>query len=588
MADQAATSTQTTSTENKEKQTEPQLQPHKARYKVTTFSLYTKDQKYADQNGIIELNPVCIKRLFIIQDFDQFLQPVIQMDVLLPALILDYMREHRDEISFIIRIDIVDFISAGQNQKFDANDYKENGSDILCNAHFVTFMPDNMKTPNLGEYKEVAAIQRGDDSVGDDITKCGQNMANYKEESIFFIWKEHDVYTLRKQVNAVYSSVTIGDAASSMLSDNGFEKVLIAPSDNTETFGQLIIPPMTMMNVFRFLQNQYGMYNTDVLFFNDIWRCYVIDRSGECKAHEDNEYTKTIFSVVDSRSEYSKDTGTSTLDEKFEYHMKLDIMQIAVRSLSSINDVITGNTAMYIDSRNNEVTTVSGAGDQRGEGCVNVTTDHEGTQYTKSKHANNVSELAMNLKVTGVKDYNYTALSPNKAFVFNFKNKDFYKYNGYYRLMKATHILTREGNGDQMGITGIFEFTRKKELAEEERKTIDYDVFRTAQVTEEGKEQAASQAEENTAKKDPSYAQSENNKIAEGKMEAPEQKSPQGPSAPSTVGSAAPNKTSTVQPFNPDTSEGYKKQEADRNKQVKNNPESQGGGPKAPRPLNKK
>ena len=129
MADQAATSNQSTNTEKKEKQNEPQLQPHKSRYKVTTFSLYTKDQKYADQNGIIELNPVCVKRLFIIQDFDQFLQPVIQMDVILPALILDYMREHRDEISFIIRIDIVDFISAADNQKFDSNkEYKENGT----------------------------------------------------------------------------------------------------------------------------------------------------------------------------------------------------------------------------------------------------------------------------------------------------------------------------------------------------------------------------------------------------------------------------------------------------------------------------
>ena len=587
MADQAATSNQSTNTEKKEKQNEPQLQPHKSRYKVTTFSLYTKDQKYADQNGIIELNPVCVKRLFIIQDFDQFLQPVIQMDVILPALILDYMREHRDEISFIIRIDIVDFISAADNQKFDSNkEYKENGTDTLCKAHFVTFMPDNMKTPNLGEYKEVTAVQRGEKDVGDDITKCGQNMANYKEESIFFIWKEHDVYTLRKQVNAVYSSVTIGDAASSMLSDNGFEKVLIAPADNKETFGQLIIPPMTMMNVFRFLQNQYGMYNTDVLFFNDIWRCYVIDRSGECKAHEDNEFTKTIFSVVDSRTEYSKDTGTSTLDEKFEFHMKLDILQIAVRSLSSINDVITGNTAMYIDSRNNEVTTVSGAGDQRGDGCVNVTTDNEGTAYTKSKHANNVSELAMNLKVTGVKDYNYTALSPNKAFVFNFKNKDFYKYNGYYRLMKATHILTREGNGDQMGITGVFEFTRKKELAEEERKTIDYDVFRTAQVTEEGKEKAAGEAEENNAK-DPSYAQSQDNQVAEGKREAPAQNNP-GPAAPSTVSDAKPANTSKAQPFNPDSDKGYQNQEAARQKRANTEPASKGGGPKPPKPLDQK
>ena len=588
MADQAVTNNSNESNEQQDKQKDPQLQPHKSRYKVRTFILYTKDPKYQDQDGQIPLNPIAIKRMFIIQDFDQFLQPVIQIDVILPPLILDYIHEHRDEVSFIIRIDMVDFLSASKNQKFGSDEeYAENGAETLCHCHFVTFMPDTMKTPNLGEYKEVSSILKATyEAPGDDITKCGQNFANYTTETVFFIWKEHDIYTLRRQVNAVYSSVNVGDAASSMLSDNGFEKVLIAPPTNTETFGQLIIPPMTMMNVFRFLQDQYGMYDTDVLFFNDIWRCYVIDKSGECKAHEENEFTKTIFSIVDSKEEFSKDTGTSTLDEKFEFHSKLDIMQVSIRSLSSINDVIQGNTNMYIDSRNNEVTTVSGAGDQRGDGCVNVTTDHEGTAYTKSKHANSVAELAMNLKVTGVKDYNYTSLSPNKSFIMNFRNRDFYKYNGYYRLMKATHILTREGNGDQMGITGIFEFTRKKALAEDERKTIDYDVFQTAQVTEEGKEKAKSEAEENNAQ-DPSYAQSQDNKIAEGKMEAPEQ-TPAKASEPTPVGNTSTTKESKAQSFNPDKSDGYKAQEDKRAQRENRQPASKGGGIKEPTPLDEK
>ena len=69
--------------------------------------------------------------------------------------------------------------------------------------------------------------------------------------------------------------------------------------------------------------------------------------------------------------------------------------------------------------------------------------------------------------------------------------------------------------GDQMSITGMFEFVRKKELSEEERTTINYDVFRSVEVTEEGQEEAASAADENNAN-DATYAQSEDNQTKEG------------------------------------------------------------------------
>lgn len=608
MADTANTAQSSTNEQDSQKKQEPVLEPHKYRYKISTFTIETKDEAFREQKYMIPLNPICVKRIILIQDFDQFLQPVMQVDLTLPPVVIDYIHQHRDEVSFIIRIDMVDFIIAANNQVGGTDqDYKENGSEILCNAKFVTFTPDTMKTPNLAEYVEISDVLSGTDDASrtDSIIKAGHNSANYTQEYHLFLWKEHDVYTLRRQVNAVYSSVSIGDAASSMLSDNGFEHVLVAPPTNSEKFGQMVIPPMSMMNVFRFLQDQYGMYSTDVLFFNDIWRVYVIDKSGECLAHEENEFTKTITSVVSSRTEYSQDTGTASLTDKKEFHCKIDIKKISIRSLSSIHDVIKGNSSMYIDSRNNEVTTVSGAGEQRGEGCTNVTADHEGMPYTKTKNANTVAELALNMRIIDVKDYSYFAYSPNKSFIMNFKDKDYYLYNGYYRLMKATHILTREGSGDQLAITGIFEYTRKKALSEDERKTIDYDVFRTAQVTEEGKEEAKKNGEENKTE-DPSYKQSQDNKVAEGAMEAPATPE-QGSSAPQTVGSVSEkpegvpsldskelayldtlaDSKSKTQPVNPDINAAYKAQEAKRDAKTKKEP-SNVGGSKPPTPLDQK
>ena len=608
MADTANTSQQTQTNDEQQKKKEPSLEPHKYRYKVMTFTINTKDEAFKEQKYLIPLNPSCVKRMFILQDFDQFLQPVFQLDVVLPPAVVDYIYQHRDEIRFLLRIDEIDFISAVSNQSLGSGeDYVENGSETIVNDYFVTFTPDSMKTPNLGEYVEVSDVLAGNTDASDSgaIVKAGQNSANYTMEYTFFLWKEHDVYTLRKQVNAVYSSANIADVSSSMLSDNGFEHVLIAKPTNQQTYGQLLIPPMSMMNVFRFLQNQYGMYSTDVLFFNDIWRVYVIDKSGECLAHEDNEFTKNIISFVNTGSEHAQDSGTSKIVEKKEHHTKLDIRKLSMRSLSSINDVIQGNTNMYIDSRNNEVTTVGGAGEQRGKGCVNVTVDHEGNSYTKTRQANSIAELELNTKITDVRDYDYFAFSPNKSFILNFKDKDFYVYNGYYRLMKATHIFTREGNGDQMAIVGIFELTRKKPLSEEERKSIDYDVFRTAQTSEENKKQAEENGQENKTE-DPSYKQSQDNKVAEGKMDPPKTENTGSP-APGSVTSTSnkpegvpaltsddktnldrlANNNPNAQPINTDTDPKYKAQE-DKRAAKKGKEPGNVGGSKPPVPLDKR
>ena len=611
MADIANTSTTQSNTQTSSKK-EQDLQPHMYRYKVVTFTIETpKDEDYREQKYLIPLDPTCIRVIKLIQDFDTAIHPIFEITAVLPPPVVDYINTHINDIKFILRIDMVDFVNPTNNYLSGSKGqgYDTHGDEILCNDKFITFVPNNMKSPNLADYKTasdvLAAKENSKNTI--DLFAYGHNTANYTTDINLFLWNEHDIYTTRKQVNAVYSSVSIGDAASSMLSNNGFNHVLIAPASNGEKFGQLVIPPMTMMNVFRFLQNQYGMYNTDVVFFTDIWRTYVIDKSGECKAHEDNEYTRTIFSVVPTGSEASQDTGTFELQEKKEYHIQLDIRKVYVRSLSSVHDIIQGNTNMYIDSRNNEVTTVSGAGEQRGEGCVNVTTDREGSPYTKSQQANTIAELALNLKISDIRGYNYFAMSPNKAFIVNFRDKDFYEYNGYYRLMKAMHIFTREGSGDQMEIVALdMEFTRKKMLSEEERKTIDYDVFRTAQVTEEGKEQAKANGEDNK-QNDPSYNQSQDNRVAEGKAEAPKSE-PKGAPAPEPLGTKSTKpegvpaltakdlenldkyavKNSNTQPINPDTDPKYQEQEAKRKDTISKDSATRGRGPKPPTPLDQK
>lgn len=548
------------------------LARHKSKYKVKQFAIISDDFPEP-----LELNPIGINKIFIIHDYDNCIQPILQLQVVLPPLIIDYINTNKSKISFLFRFQIIDYVNAAENFMMD-QDFKSNGVIDLCNEKFVLFSPDSGKVPNLGEYKSVVETINGetDNNILYQIAKSGENLVNYTKEYSLFLWRESDIYRLRNTVNYVFHNVGIGDAMAGILTSSGFSNVLMVPPDNTEIFGQLIIPPMNLMNVFTFMQDIYGMYDTDITFFSDILRTYVIDKSGKCKAFEDHEYKKTVFTVIDSFNSRSIDVGTATIDLKEEFHNKVDIGDVAIRSLSSIHDIIQGNTNLYIDSRNNEITTVTGAGEQRGEGCINITTDQEGNEFTKRKQANRIAELALNLRITNLSDYNYTALTPNKEFVFSFANKDFYQYNGYYRLLKGTHVFSRDGQGEYLVSVGTFEFARKAALSEEERSSIEMDVFQTAQVTEEGTETAKSKANENNYN-DPSYNQSQDNQVAEGKMQVdPAPKA--GMVAPDTVPDVVPAK-SKAQPFDPNSDQKYKEEEAKKNKRV---------GSPAPVPLDEK
>lgn len=551
MADAAATTTTTTTTNetttNNDSTQEQNLNlvNHKSKYIITTFSLIAPEFK-----DPIILNPAAINKVTVIQDFDNFIQPIFKIECVLPPLIVDYITQHKAKISFYIRFDMISFSSAADNLKI-AESYPTNVTKTICDGVFVTFNSDSSLMPNRETYHKVTETVLGkeDPNLLYDMTEAGSNMVNYTKEYGFYLWKESDLYGLREVVNAVYSGTTPADASTSMLSDNGFKDVIMFPPDANTSYDQMVIPPMSMMNVFKFMQSQYGMYETDSIFFCDIMRPYLIDKSGECKAYAQGEYPKVIFDVVKTDSEYSVNYGTSTLDAKNEYHNMIDVEDTTQRSLSSIYDILVGNNPQMVEARNNKTTNIKGAGQQRGDGCTSLTTDQEGNAYNKAKIANMIAELNLNLKIDYLPDYDYTVMTPNRTYVFAFKEKEFYLFDGYYRLLIARHFFVRHGT--EMHIVGQFEFARKKTLSEDEKNEIEYDVFRTAQTSDEKKEEAKGKAEENN-KSDPSFKQSQTGRGMEagGTYEqASGASTTAGSSAPGAVTDAAKTNTNSAQVF---------------------------------------
>jgi hypothetical protein len=138
MADIASTSSTTTSTTSTAKQ-EPELQSHMYRYKVVTFTIEnTKDEDYKEYNYMIPLDPVSIKVIKLVQNFDIDIHPIFEITAVLPPPVVDYINTHMNDIKFILRIDMIDFVTPNNNMVAGSGRaYDTNGAEILCDDKFI-------------------------------------------------------------------------------------------------------------------------------------------------------------------------------------------------------------------------------------------------------------------------------------------------------------------------------------------------------------------------------------------------------------------------------------------------------------------
>lgn len=431
-------------------------------YTIESFDIIhpaiTQDLGKVDEPGVLKLLTDSITNITLTKSEDEMLTPVFKIQMTIPPTVKEFIMNNKQGLKFRLRMQCSysygnDEITTGANA---AND--------VINAIFVTYTQDESDFSDMPLFKQNVEMQ----GLGD----AAANLSAYTDQYELFLWKEGHVEALRKIVNNVYSNTDIMSVLVQCFNEYGIDSLLISPPDNKTQYSQIMIPPLNLMNLPKFIDENYGLYYRGTTFFYDFRCLYVLNRNGICDAYEEGEYKRTIITIAHSGTADTKRTGVADDPNAGQYYIFADGNNIHISNPSKTNDVINGGNMYIIDSRNGSTVDLSNASDPNGN--YRLIEDKFGNSFNKGQYASNI--LEENLKVTiAFDDYDMNIFTPNKEFVFNFMDSNKYKYSGTYRLYSEKIALVRRGK--QLHISGVYSFTWKRGMDEAERISLTESVY---------------------------------------------------------------------------------------------------------------
>ena len=278
----------------------------------------------------------------------------------------------------------------------------------------------------------------------------------------FYLFKS-TVNTLKNSVNAVLSKANVSDAIA-FLATRSFTQVLMSQPDNTTVYDELIIPPMSLLKAFSFIDTYYGLYKTGSLIYFGLDTNYIIPYNGKCTAYKVNELQNTNIIIPKSMSASQAGTLCSIKkynDRKSNYIVG-DYKTINIENQSISNNYINANDLQSVDSYSGESTKVDSNAKSKKENFIKVHEDKTENKFIASTYAAQTNAKSVIISVR-LQDYDIFAISPNKKFNMIFEDSKYTsKYNGEYILSGAVHTFINEGASFALSSVLVLKQSSKK------------------------------------------------------------------------------------------------------------------------------
>ncbi|WP_171567710.1 hypothetical protein, partial [Brevibacillus sp. MCWH] len=196
------------------------------------------------------------------KDYENDYFPVIRLDLSLTTELYHEIIENKLDVKFRLRF---------QKLVVDENDKVLFKKDVF-NSIFTAFIDESTPFLSKKEYEEAKKTTVLDE-------KGQHNAALSGNDVTFYLFNESDLLNSKKIISTVISSANMTQTLAYLLSSSGINKVLMVPLDNSSSYSQIIIPPLTTLGNLIYLDNQYGFYKTGSLIFFDTDCLYILDRS---------------------------------------------------------------------------------------------------------------------------------------------------------------------------------------------------------------------------------------------------------------------------------------------------------------------
>lgn len=433
---------------------EPTIVHRIYRYRLSKFELLSSEFE-----GPIDLVPSSVSEMYIGKDYDENFYPMLMINFVVNPKVKEFIEVRRNEVKFHIALRCEGYALNGPGSRTEPVSSETVFDTIFIPAisSNVPFMDSAVYNMTVSELQGIAAAQGSVNDLG------GHNLtADVRERVSYYFYVEKDLFNSKNVINQVYSNTDIPTICADILSKNGFDAILMSPSDNTEPIEQCIIQPQNLLNVFEYLSEIYGMHKTGTITFFDYRAVYIMNKTGHPNCVEEGEYPTTIFKVHKTKMSESWLSGTATCDERQEYYIYPDPHRITMHNPSAITDHITGNNLTALNARDNAPTHIEGTGVQRGSGITRIENNANTNEYMQTQYVNDVQERNLTVNMSVFDPYMW-ALTPNKEFMLQYMDSNIDpNYSGCYRIRKTDFIFNR--NGEQLTLTANIEMVKKEPI----------------------------------------------------------------------------------------------------------------------------
>lgn len=397
------------------------------KYKVTSIKLIDEEGEEHD------LPTIRLKEMQIIEDYDHFVMPIFKIVMILEPSMYYKILQNKNSGKVYLRID-----------KFYTKPNEKEGS---LHHKFIDDTFDLILDDSTDDllYSQNAQINESDYShiVKSDLNKL-KMVANEIE---FYIFKTKSLEGIKeKNVNVILKDATITDAIGYLVTKAKINNVLFATPDNISEYDIILIPPLSVLKAFQYLDLYYGLYKTGSIIYFGINYVYIIPFNGNCEAYTSEENRKTTV-IIPKTSDifHTNSLGELNKGEGVNRYLVGDYKTLSARNESITNNYIVGNDADLIDS-------------YTGESIVNLSNATTKTKNflrllenkTENKYIANMytaqTRAGSSVISLSFQDIDISCIAPNKEFQILFEDTKFSeKYKGKYMISNATHTFTNNG-----------------------------------------------------------------------------------------------------------------------------------------------
>lgn len=389
------------------------------KYEITEFYIIT--------NGITDEFPVeRISDFKIENHFEEADFPILKLTVLMESSRYYSMMKNKNNVKFKLRIQ--SYYTINGDNKGEKSLYRD-----VINDTF-SFFPDDDNNDYEKELKDEAG-------TSDDRNELDA-LSNYIE---LFLFKDSFVTGLRSSYNNILNNCTMSTAVAYLLYMAGVKNVLMSPFENQKVYGSIVLPPISIVKIIRYLNNNFGFHKQGTIVYFGLFHSYILNCKAECTAYAPKEWKETVIYVFEKNNRHSALSSAilKPNEEKYYYSVQTDGIDISSKTVSS--NVITGTDAITIDMKAGTTTKKSSNAKTLGKSNSAVLFNNSSNPYmeetfTAQMHANStiVSLVLENVSIE--------AFNPNKVFSLIFESPTLNeKYKGTYRIASSIFSFTNNG-----------------------------------------------------------------------------------------------------------------------------------------------